>query len=188
MESSNQKVKRRGMKQSTIIAILFSVLLFVGLLVCSICDFAVSNQFTWSNITTSSILFAWLVFMPIIKWGRRGIAGSLTSFSIFMIPYLYVLSILLKEKSVFLIGAVMSFIAMVYMWCVFGIFKRLETSKRKAIGIIFLLAIPFSFIINLALSKMISEPIIDVWDILLVAMFLILASIFFMWDKKSKNL
>ena len=188
MESSNQKVKRRDIKQSTIIAILFSALLFIGLLVCSICDFAISNQFTWSNMTTSSILFAWLVFIPIIKWGKRGIATSLTSFSIFIIPYLYVWSVLIKEKSVFSIGAVMSFIAIAYMWCVFGTFMKFETRKRKAIGITFLLAIPFSFIINLALSKMISEPMIDVWDILLVAIFLILASIFFMWDKKSKKL
>ena len=64
MEKSNQKVE---IKKNTIVAVLFSSLLFVGLLVCIICDFAISNQFTWSRITTSSIAFAWLVFIPIIK-------------------------------------------------------------------------------------------------------------------------
>jgi len=112
--------------------------------------------------------------------------GTEISFSIFTIPYLYVLSILVKEKSVFSIGVVMSLIAISYMWCIFGIFKRLKTRKRKAIGITFLLAIPVSFIINIALSKMILEPIMDMWDILLITILLVLASIFFIWDKKGK--
>ena len=183
MEKSNQKVE---IKKNTIVAVLFSSLLFLGLLVCVICDFAISNQFTWYRITTSSIVFAWLAFIPIIKWGKRGISKSLISFSIFTIPYLYVLSILVKEKSVFSIGVVMALIAISYMWCIFGIFKRLKTRKRKAIGITFLLAIPVSFIINIALSKMILEPIMDMWDVLLIAILLVLASIFFIWDKKGK--
>ena len=62
MEKSNQKVE---IKKNTIVAVLFSSLLFVGLLVCVICDFASSNLFTWSRITTSSIVFAWLVFISI---------------------------------------------------------------------------------------------------------------------------
>ena len=80
----------------------------------------------------------------------------------------------------------MSLIAISYMWCIFGIFKRLKTRKRKAIGITFLLAIPVSFIINIVLSKMILEPIMDMWDVLLIAILLVLASIFFIWDKKGK--
>ena len=56
----------------------------------------------------------------------------------------------------------------------------------SAIGITFLLAIPVSFIINIALSKMILEPIMDIWDILLITILLVLASIFFIWDKKGK--
>ena len=80
----------------------------------------------------------------------------------------------------------MSLIAILYMWCIFGIFRNLKTRKRKAIGITFLLAIPISFIINIALSKMILEPIMDMWDILLITILLVLASIFFIWDKKGK--
>ena len=40
--------------------------------------------------------------------------------------------------------------------------------------------------INIALFKMILEPIMDMWDVLLIAILLVLASIFFIWDKKGK--
>ncbi len=44
-----------------------------------------------------------------------------------------------------------------------------------ASGISFLLAIPFLFIINIMLSKMTAEPVLDIWDMLSVFILFILA-------------
>lgn len=174
--------------RNTIISIAFSSVLFIGILVCIICDLAISSKFTWSIITTSSIIFAWLVLIPIIRLGKKGITRSLIVLSIIIIPYLYILSISVKEISILSIGTIMSLITIIYIWCIFGIFKLLKTKKIKAIGITFLLSIPFCLIINITLSKMILEPIIDIWDILSAFILLILASIFFVWDySKSKR-
>ena len=89
-------------------------------------------------------------------------------------------------------GTIMSVIAIIYLWCIFGIFKFLQTRKIKAVGITLLLSIPFYLIINIVLSRMISEPIIDIWDILSALILLVLASILFLYDytknKKQKHI
>jgi len=104
------------------------------------------------------------------------------SISIFIISYLYILSDLLNVKAVFSIGAIMSLISIVYIWIIFGIFNRLKMRKLFAAGLIFLLSIPFMILVNVILSSLISEPIIDVWDILSVFIMLIVAFASFVCD------
>lgn len=50
----------------------FSLLLFIGIAVCAICDTAISRSFTWSLYPISAIVFTWLVFIPMIKFGKKG--------------------------------------------------------------------------------------------------------------------
>lgn len=167
------------MKKTTILVTLLS---FIAILVCIICDLAISSRFTWSIITTSSIIFAWLVLVPIIMLGKKGISRSLAMLSILVIPYLYILSISIKENAIFTIGVAMSIIAIIYAWCIFWIFKLLQRRKIKAIGIALLSSIPFYLMVNIVLFKMISEPIIDIWDILSMVIIIIFASILFIYD------
>lgn len=47
-----------------ILTISFSAILLLGILVCVICDVAISGALTWSWYPVSSILFAWLVCVP----------------------------------------------------------------------------------------------------------------------------
>lgn len=101
--------------------------------------------------------------------------------SIFVIPYLYILSELVKVKAVFMIGTMMAIISIVYLWIISAIFHRLRR-KLIATGIMFLLTIPFILIINITLSKMISEPIIDMWNVLAAFVLLIAASASFVCD------
>ncbi len=171
-----------NMKKNIIISIIFSATLLIGLIVCAICDIAISGNLTWSLIPISSIIFTWVVSFPIIILGKKGILGSLISISIFVIPYLYILSDLIKSKAVFSMGAIMSLISIVYIWFMFGIFNRLRVRKLFATGITFCLSIPFMLLINIILSKMISEPIIDIWDMLSVFILLIFAFVFFVCD------
>lgn len=178
-----------NMKKNGIIFIIFSAILLIGISVCMICDIATSGTFTWSLLPVSSIIFAWVVTFPIIILGKKGVAGSLLSLSIFIIPYLYILSALIKIRYIFTIGTIMSVITIVYLWLIFVIFKRLKIRKLAAAGITCLLSIPFMLIVNITLSRMISEPLIDVWDILSAFLLLIIAFTFFVCDyAKNKGL
>lgn len=198
MESYEQKadanliaLKRKdenNINKITIVSILFSVTLLIGIMVCLICDIVISSSLTWSLIPVSSMVFTWLILFPSIVLGKRGIVVSLISLSVFIVPYLFLLSSLIKTKEVFSIGSFMAVASIVFLWIIVAVFNRIgKTRKLIALGISFLLAIPFMFIINVMLSKMIAAPILDIWDMLSILILLILALVFFVCDYTKKK-
>lgn len=166
-----------SIKKNVLFAIIYSVVLFLGIVICSICDIAITGELTWSCITLCSIIFTYVISFPIVILGKKGITGSLIAMSIFLIPYLYVLGILINVPAVFTIGWHMSLISIVYLWIIYFVSCRLHARKFRAAGISVLLAIPLTICINVTLSKLLSEPRADIWDILTVFLLLIIAFI-----------
>lgn len=175
-----------NMTKNVIISILFSSTLLIGIMVCLICNIAISGNLTWSLIPVSSIIFAWVISFPSTILGKRGIIVSLISLSVFIIPYLFLLGSLLKAKEVFSVGAAMAVASIVFLWIIVAVFRCIER-KLVALGTTFLLAIPFMIIVNVILSKMIEEPVLDVWDMLSIFMLLILAFVSFICDYAKKK-
>ena len=177
-----------NLTRNGIIAILYSMALLIGMMVCLVCNIAISGALTWSLIPVSSILYAWAVSFPVIIFGKRGILTSLVSLSAFTIPYLFGLSRLTKAPAVFSIGKVVAFVSILFVWIVAVICMRMGNSRKlTALGIIFLSAVPLVFIINAILATMISEPLFDVWDMLAVFVLLILAFSCFMCGYAKKK-
>lgn len=177
-----------NMTKNVIISILFSVTLLTGIIACLICNLAISGSLTWSLIPVSSIVFVWAISFPGIMLGKRGIIVSFISLSVFIVPYLFLLSSLIKAKEVFSVGAVMAVASVVFLWIIVAVFNRIgKSGKLVALGTTFLLAIPFIFIVNVLLSKLIAEPVLDVWDILSVLMLLIAAFVAFICDYARKK-
>lgn len=173
-KEENSTIKNR------LIFIIFSGVLLTGILVCMICDAAISGGMTWSLIPACSILFAWLISGPAIFYGKRGIIKSLISLSICLLPYLYLLSRLVETREVFSVGAGMSAVSIPFLWVIYAVFSRLGRKRiPAALGISFLAGIPFQFAVNMILSKMIGEPIFDVWDLLSAGLLLLLALVSF---------
>ncbi len=188
MESYEKKADKNNITKNVIIPILFSVILLTGIMVCIICNIAISGNLTWSLIPVSSIVFAWLIFFPGIVLGKNKIIASLISLSIFILPYLFLLGNLIKTKEIFSVGAVMAVPSIIFLWIIIAIFNYIgKTRKLLALGIIFLLAIPFMFIINIILYKMIAEPVFDIWDILSIFILSILAFISFICGYARKR-
>lgn len=173
--------------KNTVISIIYTVTMVIGILVCCICDVSISGTFTWSLITLSSIIIAWITSFPIILLGKRGVLISIISISIFIIPFIYILSVLTKVKEVFDIGAIMSVVALVFLWLTFVLYHRLKERKLLATGITFLFTIPFNFLVNIILSKFIDEPVVDIWDILSVSVLLIIAIAFIVGDYAKRK-
>ena len=182
-----KKKDENNMSKNTIISIIYTVAMVIGILVCCICDVAISGALTWSLITLSSIFIAWIASFPVILLGKKGILVSMISISIFIIPFMYILSVLIKVRAIFRIGSIMSIITLLFLWCIFTLYSRLKSRKLLATGITFLFAIPFTLLINTSLSKLIGEPIIDVWDILTTFILLIIAFAFIIGDYARKK-
>ena len=183
-----KRKNENSMTKNVIISILFSVTLLVGIMVCLICDIAISGNLTWSLIPVSSIVFAWVISFPGIIMGKRGIIVSLISLSVFIVPYLFLLSSLVKTKEVFSVGAIMAVVSIIFLWIIVAVFHRIGKTKAfVALGITFLLAIPFTFIVNIILANMMAEPLFDVWDMLSVFILLILAFVSFLCHYAKKK-
>ena len=107
---------------------------------------------------------------------------AIIAISIFILPFMYILSILIKVIEAFSIGAIMSIISLAFLWIIYVLYYRLKERKFLATGITFLFAIPFTLLINSTLSKMIGEPVIDFWDTLSIFILLIIAVAFIIGD------
>ncbi|MDE5819376.1 MAG: helix-turn-helix domain-containing protein [Lachnospiraceae bacterium] len=166
-----------------ILTISFSALLLLGILACVICDVAISGALTWSWYPISSILFAWLVCVPIIKYGMKGIPGSLIAISLFILPFLTILSKLVGGNNLIMpIGTKTALPSIAYLWCIYFIFKKLALRKQLAAAVSFLLAIPLHLIINFVLADILSIPFLDVWDLLSLSGILLCAIALFLTD------
>ena len=134
------------------------------------------------------LAFAWLVFFPVLKAGKKGLFGALLALSVFILPFLYVLSRLLKSNgNILAAGAPTAALSVVFLWSVFALFKRLKTRKRLAAAASLLLAVPTCLLINLVLSKLFFLPVIDVWDMLAIFLLLISAAALFIADLAAKK-
>ena len=171
-----------NMNKNAIISAIYTIAMVIGITVCCICDIAISGTLTWSLIVLSSALVTWIVSFPIILLGKKGALVAMIAISILIVPFMYILSILIKVNEIFHIGAIMSIISLAFLWIIYIVYRRLKERKLLATGIIFLFAIPFTFLINSTLSKMIGEPVIDIWDILSAFILFILAVAFIIGD------
>ncbi len=176
------------MKKGTILSIVFSAVLLTGAAACLICDLAISGRLTWSLIPCASIAFAWLVFFPGLRWGKRGAIASLVLLSVLLVPYLLLLSALTGVREVHSVGGAVSAASLVFLWAAAAVFGRAGRSgKLYALGTVFVLAVPFVFTVNFLLSRLIGESIFDVWDMLTVSLLLIMAAVCFACGRAGKK-
>ena len=161
----------------------YTVLILLGIITCAIVDLAVTGGFTWSLISNSACIFAWIVLTPAIKYCAKGIVISLIALSVFIIPFLFVLNLLIDSNNLLLpIGIWSSVIGIAYIWIEYFIFKKLKFRILISAAISVLLTIPVSLGINYVLVKTISAPFFDIWDAMSIAIILVVVIILFFVD------
>lgn len=129
-----------------------SAVFLLAAAVCLICDYFTAQAFTWSLPVLASLGFAWILLFPFGTARRRPLVLSLSLLTIFLIPYLAILSRLLKSPLLLSLGACISVISLAALWCFYGVCSRYSGRKYRAFGIFFLLAALLSFGISLAVS------------------------------------
>lgn len=165
---------------------LFSLTLLLGAGVCLICDRAISGKLTWSLIPLVSCVFAWIVFFPAIKLGRRGIVISLAALSAAVIPYLYALSKLIGAGELFMkIGVRMSVITIAFIWVIFIVHRIFGTRKLIAAAVSLLCIIPAVVLINVSLVSLIGGEVFDFWDILSFVVIALTSVTLFITDRRN---
>jgi transcriptional regulator with XRE-family HTH domain len=178
IEYADKTAKSRVRSSQSLGAALFSFFLIIGIVVCGICDVAITGAFTWSLIPVTSVIFTWIVFFPLVKWGAKKTWASLAALSVAVLPFLYVLGMLIPEGTLILsIGVPTSLISLGLVWIIFGLFQWLKTKKLIAAALSLFLSVPYYILINYTLSKIIDEPIMDVWDVVSMAILVLIGII-----------
>lgn len=175
-----QRKDECSVRWNRITAIALSSLMAVGILACLICDLSISGSLTWSWIPVSSILYAWVVIVPAMRMGSRGIYVGLVALTVLTIPYLFVLSRLLHVGRVLSIGVAMAVPALIFLWAVVIVFRIYDGHRQLvAWGAACALAAVLEVVINLILSHMLGEPEFELPDIITIACLVVASGICF---------
>ena len=163
-------------------------LLISAIITCLIVDLAISGTFTWSLIPVSACVFAGFVLTPITKNGVKGIVPSIIILSILIMPFLFVLSLLINSGEMFMhISIWMSVISIVYIWSVVAVFKMLKLRKLLASAVSLILLVPLSLTVNTLLASIAGTPLFDVWNALSFVILAVIVAILFFFDFKNKK-
>ena len=186
LDYADKAMKNKVRSFRSIAAAVFSVGLLLDIIVCAICDMAVSNGFTFSLFTFSSSVFAWAVLFPVIKLEAKGVAVSLGAVTVLIVPFLAVLD-MLTGGGIMNVGVPAAVISVIYLWCAFALFKIMKSRKLMAAAIALLLLIPVSLVINLIIAQMLAQPFLDMWDWLAFGIIAVGAAVFFAVDLKRRR-
>ncbi len=168
-------------------ALLFSLLLLIGMLVSMVCDLSISGRLTWSLFPALSILLVWLVFFPIVLHGKEGIFWGLLALSLSLLPFLYGLDRLIQgHASILPAGGRMAVIGAAFLWIVFALFRFWRNRKLLAVAVSCLAAIPGCAAVNLTLSGILGCPVLDRWDLLSFLVLIALSALFFLLDLRAR--
>ena len=169
-----------------IASIVFSSLCFIGVLVCIICDRAVFGALSWSLIAAGSIVFGWLVLIPVVRLWEKGIWGSLAALSVFIFPYIGMLDRLIPETILFSVAVWAAPAGIVYLCAVYGLFTLLKR-KWLAAGITAVLTFPVMLLLNWVLAGLLGTAFLDSWDWLTFLTIGAAAVVFFGLDFCARN-
>lgn len=162
----------------------FTIFLLIGIAIVSVVNVIISKKFTWSLIPISSCIFTWIIFFPLIKYGMKGIIWSLSTFSLFILPYLFILDRAITRitgynEPVFSIGIRIAPLSIILIWSVLLLFKKFKNRKLLAIAFSILLAAPINFIINFMISEMQSQSLFGEQIIINTLTLVVVATILF---------
>lgn len=157
-------------------------------IICLICNYVIDKQFDWSLIVIASLLFSWVLLIPILNQKEQPVKKCLAALSIAIVPYLFALYKIIGEELIFKMGAIISIVSLLAIWGSYSAFVRFKNRKLFATGITFLIVIPLTFAINSIGVYFMQTPIRDwISDLVNILFSLGLAILFFYIDRIKKR-
>lgn len=145
--SKRNAVLKTGRIKKNILAVL-SLAFMIAVVACVITDFCISKSLTWSLIVILSLAFSWILLLPFFRAKEKVIQKTFIILSLEVIPFLVVLSWLLKMPDIWKMGSCISIVSLIGLWCVYAVFVKIKDRKFRAAGIAFLVAAPVTWGIN----------------------------------------
>lgn len=158
LQYADTSTKNRSRKILNILGITFTVLSFLSILICMICDLALTEALTWSLYPLVSVIFAWFLIIPIFLWGLRGIVRSMIALTVLIIPYLFLLKCIIGGTDpIMAVGVPVSVISLVYMWIMYFMYAKTRLYVYAATAFALLLSTPFTWAVNYIVDRIVAD-------------------------------
>lgn len=116
-----------------------SILVAIAVFVCIVCNLAISNSMTWLIYPVCSIIFGWIVIMPILYYGKGGVRYSFGMITALILPFLLVMEQGSGITGWFIpIAFPICVVSVIYMWAVYFIIRKKRDSVYVTASLIFL--------------------------------------------------
>lgn len=133
-----------GIVMKRISGLVLWILSIAAAIVCLICDYTISTDLDWSLIVLLSLLAFGVLFTVALK-ANHPLRDSLVSITLLILPFLFILSMLLQQRLIFSLGGSIAVISCLFLWCVYRIYMKYKKQIYRAMSITFLITIPLVF-------------------------------------------
>lgn len=145
-EVPSPKPPKRDWRKITLVT--FSSGAWIAAAVCLICDYAAGLALDWSLIACAAIAVGWFVLLPLFSGRQCVMLSILRRITLVSLPFLALLSFLLKNALVITLGGSAALVALAALWLCFAIFQKCQGSLLQKTGFALLLLIPPTIAIN----------------------------------------
>ena len=126
-KSTTQKLER----VKNIAFSLLSSAIILTAVICMICDFCIAGRLNWSLIVLASLLFSWLLLLPLLKARGRIIVKFLALLSVAVFPYLFILRPTCGGSDAVSYGRCQfPLISLIGIWCIYASFVKISSRKN----------------------------------------------------------
>lgn len=176
----------RSKKAPRIVMLLVLALGLVGIITTSIVDYALNSGFTWSLFSISAIIFSWLCVLPLFLQSKRRVDIALLSFSVFLLPFLFVISRLVGGSWFGGVAVPMAVAGLVILWAIRAVFAT-KLSIWNKLGISFLVVAAGNVGISFMSGRIFGVGGFDVWNLMSVAILVVIAVVLFTMGGARKS-
>lgn len=187
LDYADKVSEQRNFKTLNIAIGFISLIFLISIFICILCDLVTSKTISWSIIPSCSIVLAWFIIIPIIRFKKNKWAISLLCLSILIIPFLWIIE---KNTSsdgwLNSIGIPIAIVSLSYLWGVVYLFCYTKINRWYCVSIAFIIIPVLDIIIDIVLGRL----LIDYFFLLTMLGAAIISLTFFyigFWRKNKKK-
>ncbi len=161
-----------------VLLFIFWIISSVAAMVCLMCDFVISKDLDWSFIVGLSLVAFGVLFTVVIR-AKQPLRSGLISISIIILPFLFMLSMLLQERLIFSFGGSIAIVSCLFLWGVYRVYLKFRMQIFRVISITVLLTLPLVFGILYCCKYFLDDFVMDTNSIMYHLSISILLSLVF---------
>lgn len=185
-EYADRVSEDKASRRLRLAGLIFTAASFLAALTCAICDLSIHGRFTWLIFPLSSILFGWLVLAPLFFVRRQRLFLMLLSSSIFLLPFLLVLSQATGGGWFFPLGVPCALVSLGWLWTIY-LTAAVSHSGWYTGGVSFLTAPIINLTVDLTVSFYTHTISLDGWDLVSAVLCVVSAAVLFAVGKLRRG-